>query len=30
GFNNSNDDLEKKFRDWEVSVELEELKKKMS
>lgn len=30
-FNNvNNDDLEKKFRDWEVSMELEEMKKKMN
>jgi len=29
-FNNINDDLEKKFRDWEVSMELDEMKKNMN
>ncbi len=29
-FNNINDDLERKFRDWEVSMELDEMKKNMN
>jgi len=29
-FNNVNDDLERKFRDWEVSLELDEMKKNMN